>query len=233
MKISNFSWLEVEKGAKETRAALDYGWVLPTPWAQGRGWFFTESSPDDWADAKHWPWQYWHEPDSVVTWHGAVLIFSVQGYHPSKQRRPYPSCLLGMSSLCQFPDSIKMLLARTGWPGLSCALLGTPEQFLKRTILIEWWGKSLTTTCFLAEQVPLWALGDLWGCLMLQRMGGSWMEALECPGCQWSVCLAHCWQCCPPCSSSTGEMTGVNVSLGTPTACFLSSSRQDVSCHGC
>lgn len=30
-----------------------HSWALPTSWAQGRGWFFTVFSPDDWGDAKH------------------------------------------------------------------------------------------------------------------------------------------------------------------------------------
>lgn len=228
MSFHGWKW----KRELETRAALQAQLGPAHTLAQGRGWFFTVSSPDVQGDAIHWPWQHQHKPGSVVTWHGAVYILAVQGYHPAKQRRPYPSCLLGMSSLCQFPDGVKMQLARAGWPGQSCALLGTPEQFLRRTIPFEWWEKVLDSNLFAGRAGAQWAPGDLWDCLMLQRRGGSWMEALECPWCQWCARRAQCWLCCPPCSSSTGEMAGGSVSLGTPTACFLSSSRQDVGCHG-
>lgn len=128
-----------------------------------------------------------------------------------------------------------MLLARAAWAGQSSAVLGTPEQFLRRTILFELWGKVLDSNLFASRAGALVSPRRPLGLPHAAEDGrvldgGSGVPTVP------VVCMSGTVLAVLPTlqqQQQHGEMAGMSVSLGTPTACFLSSSRQDVSCHGC
>lgn len=73
-----------------------------------------------------------HWPGSAVTWHGAVHVLAVQGYHPAKQGHLVQTARWGQPARTSF-----WMVPGSCWQGLAGpgrAMLGTPEHFLTGTI---------------------------------------------------------------------------------------------------